>query len=200
MCAAPVALQAPEVVSLPTADERKKLEAAGRPLPDPTAQLYDEKVDVWAIGVLAYELMVGRPPFEVEDEKETAMRIMQDNNIFFPAHVPAEAVRFIKVALAKGSAQRPCAAELVQHPWIKPHATRLNRSAQDDSRHVTGGRAHVHGTSCLTHMQGPSRERTILYGTENVHWRASTSHALLPLQFQLRSCSLPLPARVWSWC
>lgn len=66
-----------QVVSLPTADERKKMEAAGRPLPDPSLQAYDEKVDVWAIGILAYELMVGRPPFEVEDEKETALRIMQ---------------------------------------------------------------------------------------------------------------------------
>ena len=29
---------------------------------------YDEKVDVWATGILAYECIVGRPPFEVNDE------------------------------------------------------------------------------------------------------------------------------------
>lgn len=29
---------------------------------------YDEKVDVWATGILAYECVVGKPPFEVNDE------------------------------------------------------------------------------------------------------------------------------------
>lgn len=29
---------------------------------------YDEKVDVWAAGILAYECVVGKPPFEVNDE------------------------------------------------------------------------------------------------------------------------------------
>ena len=25
---------------------------------------YDDKIDAWSIGILAYELLVGRPPFE----------------------------------------------------------------------------------------------------------------------------------------
>jgi serine/threonine protein kinase len=29
---------------------------------------YDEKVDVWAAGILAHECVVGKPPFEVNDE------------------------------------------------------------------------------------------------------------------------------------
>lgn len=33
-------------------------------------------MDVWAVGVLAYELVVGKPPFEVEDEAQTAHLIM----------------------------------------------------------------------------------------------------------------------------
>jgi aurora kinase len=28
-------------------------------------QLYDEKIDVWAIGILTYELLVGDIPFEI---------------------------------------------------------------------------------------------------------------------------------------
>ena len=35
---------APEVVSLPTAEERRKAEAAGKPLPDPLSTMYDDKV------------------------------------------------------------------------------------------------------------------------------------------------------------
>ena len=33
-----------------------------------TIRPYDEKVDVWAAGILAYECIVGKPPFEVNDE------------------------------------------------------------------------------------------------------------------------------------
>lgn len=29
--------------------------------------LYDEKVDIWAVGILAYELMVGQTPFQVNN-------------------------------------------------------------------------------------------------------------------------------------
>ena len=36
---------------------------------------YDEKVDVWATGILAYECVVGRPPFEVNDEVGVRLRI-----------------------------------------------------------------------------------------------------------------------------
>jgi aurora kinase len=31
-------------------------------------QSYDEKVDLWAIGILAYELLIGDIPFEINTE------------------------------------------------------------------------------------------------------------------------------------
>ena len=36
---------------------------------------YDEKVDVWATGILAYECIVGKPPFEVNDEVGMRLRV-----------------------------------------------------------------------------------------------------------------------------
>ena len=38
-----------------------------------TIRPYDEKVDVWAAGILAYECIVGKPPFEVNDEVSHAI-------------------------------------------------------------------------------------------------------------------------------
>jgi serine/threonine protein kinase len=46
---------------------------------------YGPSVDVWAAGVLAYELVCGRPPFEVEDEAQTAALIMYSDSLKFPA-------------------------------------------------------------------------------------------------------------------
>ncbi|KAF6263970.1 kinase-like domain-containing protein [Scenedesmus sp. NREL 46B-D3] len=108
----------PEVVSLPTADERKKLEVAGRQLVE---QPYGEKCDIWACGVLAYELLVGKPPFEVKDEMETRKRIMYETTLTLPPHVSPEAVNFIKTALAKNAGMRPAAADLVHHAWLRPY-------------------------------------------------------------------------------
>lgn len=78
-------------------------------------------MDVWAAGVLAYELMCGRPPFEVADEKETARRIISDTALTFPAHVSEDARSFIRAALCKDPATRPAASELLRHPWLMPY-------------------------------------------------------------------------------
>eukprot|EP00891_Asterochloris_glomerata_P009746 jgi/Astpho2/9746/gw1.00149.147.1_t len=78
---------------------------------------YDEKVDVWATGILAYELVVGRPPFEVNDEVQTATMIMFSNNINFPTKYSTLWVDFVRAALEKKPHLRPSAVQLLDHPW-----------------------------------------------------------------------------------
>lgn len=36
---------------------------------------HDEKVDLWSLGVLCYEFLVGKPPFEAKNHEETYRRI-----------------------------------------------------------------------------------------------------------------------------
>jgi serine/threonine protein kinase len=52
--------------------------------------------------VLAYELLVGKPPFEVKDEMETRKRIMYETTLTLPPHVSPEAMNFIKVGTDVG--------------------------------------------------------------------------------------------------
>jgi serine/threonine protein kinase len=91
--------------------------------------MYLLQCDVWACGVLAYELLVGRPPFEVADEGETRKKIMFETTIKFPPHVSAEAMNFIKTVLAKNAAMRPTATDLVHHAWLRPHLLALAQRA-----------------------------------------------------------------------
>eukprot|EP00879_Flechtneria_rotunda_P025364 GHRR01026948.1.p1 GENE.GHRR01026948.1~~GHRR01026948.1.p1 ORF type:complete len:577 (+),score=183.94 GHRR01026948.1:694-2424(+) len=108
----------PEVVSLPTADERKRAAEKGKQVVEVS---YGEKCDVWACGILAYELLVGHPPFEVKDENETRRRIIYERTLRFPAHVSQEAINFIQITLAKNASMRPSADQLVHHAWLRPY-------------------------------------------------------------------------------
>lgn len=35
-----------------------------------SGQLYDEKVDLWALGILGFEMMTGTIPFKIKSEKD----------------------------------------------------------------------------------------------------------------------------------
>jgi serine/threonine protein kinase len=74
-------------------------------------------VDVWATGVLAYELVGGRPPFEVEDEAKTVANIIYSNTIHFSDSFSPALCDFVRHALIKDPLKRPDAAMLLTHPW-----------------------------------------------------------------------------------
>ena len=105
-----------QVLSIPSALAAD--EGVAEASPD-ALRVYDEKVDVWATGVLVFELLAGRPPFEVEDPKETAKRILAGEAAKFPVHVSAHARDFVTRALSHSPADRPSADELLQHSWLK---------------------------------------------------------------------------------
>ena len=66
------------------------------------------EVDIWSLGVLAYTLLIGKPPFETQDIKTTYRRI-KTNAYAFPEHVQisAEAKTFISQILVTEPHLRP---------------------------------------------------------------------------------------------
>ena len=89
---------APEVLANPSTslDERtatkEELDARG-------IVPYTTQVDVWAAGILTYELLVSVPPFEVESEGETVKRIIQCDDIKFDNRFSPEWADFVKCGL-----------------------------------------------------------------------------------------------------
>lgn len=91
------------------------------------AKTYGLPADIWCCGILAYELLVGGPPFEADTKEATYTRILKTEPVY-PAHLSAEARGFIARALAKTPFKRPNIAEMRSSPWL--HKALLRYDAQ----------------------------------------------------------------------
>lgn len=86
---------------------------------------HNEKLDVWTLGVLTYELIVGYAPFtpkdKVDDKKQMQKKLEKNilkNSIEFPSHVSPEARNLIQACLEKKPNDRPSCEEALQHAWF----------------------------------------------------------------------------------
>ncbi|KAI3639590.1 hypothetical protein MIR68_002284 [Amoeboaphelidium protococcarum] len=78
---------------------------------------HTQQVDLWSLGVLCYEFLVGSPPFEESGAKETYKRITQVD-IRFPSTVSPEARDLISKLLRHDPPDRIPLEEVLKHPWI----------------------------------------------------------------------------------
>ena len=92
---------------------------------------YGPEVDCWAVGILAYECLVGRTPFEGGETSEVYERIARgfagfgdedgDDDAGGGA-LSAEAKDFIARCLTHDPKARMTAKQMLAHPWIARHA------------------------------------------------------------------------------
>ncbi|TYZ63289.1 hypothetical protein PybrP1_009078 [[Pythium] brassicae (nom. inval.)] len=89
---------------------------------------YDNKVDLWSLGVVVYIMLCGFPPFmEDENNFESVYEKIRSGVLEFPApywtNVSEEAKDLIRRLLNVVPHERFSAAQALEHPWIKGAAT-----------------------------------------------------------------------------
>ena len=81
------------------------------------AREHDSTADIWSLGVLMYEFLVGSPPFEAEGYRATYRRI-SNVDLRFPPIVTPGARDLISRLLVKDQSKRLKLSEIPKHPWI----------------------------------------------------------------------------------
>merc|ERR1712109_153343 len=84
---------------------------------DQNVNEYDANVDLWALGVLCYEFLVGNPPFETESHQETYRRIL-NVDIKWPDKFPVGGKDLIQNLLKRKPTERLPLEDVLEHLWI----------------------------------------------------------------------------------
>ena len=77
---------------------------------------YDESVDIWALGVILYEMLSKENPFRITCQEQLG-RIL-DSPVSFGAGIGGAARELIEGCLAKRAHQRPNIRELMLHEFV----------------------------------------------------------------------------------
>ncbi|XP_074012896.1 aurora kinase A [Numenius arquata] len=93
---------------------------------------HDEKVDIWSLGVLCYEFLVGKPPFEAETYQET-YRAISRVEFKFPPFVSEGARDLISKLLKHNPFHRLPLKDVLLHPWITANSTKMPDSTKGDN-------------------------------------------------------------------
>ena len=78
---------------------------------------YNEKVDIWSLGTLCYEMVVGHSPFLASSIKELHQKVKQ-GNYALPASLSDEIVSFIDEMLKQDPNERSNAGQLMNHKFL----------------------------------------------------------------------------------
>lgn len=99
---------------------------------------YDEKVDVWALGIMCYEMLHGAPPFADADIGRTCYNIT-NSGFHVSSTLSEHCLDFICTALKKNAMERPNAHQLAKHPWIalpRPERPRVMQVGRTENARV----------------------------------------------------------------
>ena len=78
---------------------------------------YDIKADIWSLGTICYEMLIGKSAFDAEDMDELVSKI-EDGTYTVPTNLSKEVISFLNAMLQYDSHQRLNSLELSRHVFL----------------------------------------------------------------------------------
>lgn len=99
---------------------------------------YDELCDMWSLGIVAYVMLCGYPPFNGHTDSEVFAAIRRGRCRFAKddwSGVSREGKDFVRRLLRREPGSRMTAAQALEHPWIRKHADSDVEMSDEDRPH-----------------------------------------------------------------
>lgn len=95
---------------------------------------YNETVDIWSLGTLCYEMVVGHMPFSGASMEELYAKV-RDGSYSLPMTLSKELISFINGMLQQEPTKRLTASQLLNHEFLLKHPSQFQRM---DVRQIQG--------------------------------------------------------------
>jgi hypothetical protein len=87
---------------------------------------YNEKTDIWALGVCLYELCTLKYPFDAKNQGALVLKIVKGHYLPIAASYSADLKKVLSALLQKDVHRRPSALQILQYPTVIERAKALN--------------------------------------------------------------------------
>ena len=104
---------------------------------------YDEKADIWSLGALCYQLLIGDSPFDAYNMQELVQKI-ENGTYSVPTSLSKEVVSFLNGMLQYDPNKRLTAENLYNHAFLTKNVSEFSRiNTNLVSKNVYGGQLNI---------------------------------------------------------
>ena len=104
---------------------------------------YDQKADIWSLGTICYEMLIGKCTFDAESMKELVRKV-EKGNYFLPTTISKEAVSFLNGMLQYDLKKRLSSEELYNHKFLtKPYSELTKINVKEASNNLIGSQLQI---------------------------------------------------------
>ena len=104
---------------------------------------YDEKADIWSLGIVCFELLVGKSAYDSETMKELLSKV-QKGTYYLPNNLSIETILFLNSMIQFDPKSRLSAKSLLEHEFLKKEVEKFNKINLDDiKKYIFGSRIRI---------------------------------------------------------